>query len=288
MRMNVDLLSPNFDYLVSDSKIFEDFVYTPMPEALNEYHRRWNNRELEVKISEYLERDIPHPFVRGHRVVLDRQLCSPNFELLHFVRMTRLLDFDPMFLEYLDDKFTSNNPIKHALGKMKFQQEERGNVVGCVKRTIINFNSSSGKKINEVQTVWGESLIDFHHKLLNSEFANSKKNLYDASAWLKKGGGTAKDYYIKNTALFVRNGILFENYSLQGCELDFVRDIFLPSFVEVWKNTGNKPLIVALLPTESQNDKYWLSYPQKHLEITDSSLMGAHLSGMSHPLASSF
>jgi hypothetical protein len=40
----------------------------------------------------------------------------------------------------------------------------------------------------------------------------------------------------------------------------FTREIFLPAFIHVYEETGLKPLIVALEPTDTEDDEYWISY----------------------------
>lgn len=37
--------------------------------------------------------------------------------------------------------------------------------------------------------------------------------------------------------------------------------IFLPSVIQVYKETGLKHIIVSLTPTEKEEDHYWQSYP---------------------------
>jgi len=248
--------------LLTDTKKFNEFVYSPLSEAMKELQVRWEDKELETKLHKFLQGDFPRPLVNGFKAVLFRQLFTPNYEFRHFMSLVTTLNIKPMFLEYHDDKFTSQNPLKHSLGKIIFHQYKGKNGNTRIdSRNVIEFNINDGKRICEIQTIWGQSLIDFHHELLESIFPGSNTYLFDGSLWFHRGGKCAKEYYTRYMALFVRNGILFENFILDGDELRFVREVFLPAFIEVWKKTGKKPQIVSLLSLDTQANKYWISHP---------------------------
>lgn len=263
MKNSVNFAEINIDEITSNSEEFRNFVFTPTSDAIEELKNRWNNKTLTENVENYLNGNIPEPLVNGFKAVLFRQLFTPNFEFRHFLELINLATIDPVFWEYYDDKFTSNNPIKHALGKMRFQSEINKQTNLC--KNIIDFNACDGKKIKDLKTAWGESLIDFHHSLIESEFCNSKF-FFDASDWFHHTGENAKGYYSKYLYLFLRNGILYENFLLEGHELIFVKEVFLPAFIKVWESSGYKPLIVELLPFDSQGNDYWLSYP---IRMTD-------------------
>ena len=55
------------------------------------------------------------------------------------------------------------------------------------KITIVDFNKYNGLPIREVQTKWGEGLVDFHRNLLKSSpYYQENCIFYDASSWLKE------------------------------------------------------------------------------------------------------
>ena len=62
-------------------------------------------------------------------------------------------------------------------------------------------------------------------------------------------------------ALFIQNGILFENYLLNDEEMNFTKQIVIPAFLEIEKHFKFKPLIVRLLPSKSESELYWYWYP---------------------------
>jgi hypothetical protein len=50
--------------------------------------------------------------------MLARHIASPNYELLWFVRLARRHGFRALVLEHTSDRFSSQNPVKHALAAM--------------------------------------------------------------------------------------------------------------------------------------------------------------------------
>lgn len=257
-----DLRNSDIKELLKDQEKFRSFVYSSPAQAKCTIIKRWKDVKLQERVESFLEEDIPFPLSGGYKAVLFRQIFSPNYEFLRFIKMTDALGLEPLFLEYYDDKFTSMNPIKHCLGKLKFQDDIGQIQTSRMKsQTIIDFNGSQGKKMREINTVWKQSLVDFHHALLGSVVQDYKKHLLDASDWFYRKGGCARSYYLQYITLFVRNGICFENFILEGDELRFIEEVFLPNFIQIWKVMGVKPIFVELLPLHTQRDSHWVSYP---------------------------
>lgn len=247
----------------SQQQCFSDLVYTSFPEAKEELFRRRENKDLRDSILKYLNGDIPDPLLNGPKALLFRQLLTPNHELKKFIEIISNTGIDPLFFEYYEDKFTSCNPLKHALGKLKFCDCEKKYPNNLKTKTIIEFNKYDGKRIIDVHTIWGKNLVDFHHALVEEVYNNCSNNFFDATKWFHRAGISASKYYSKYIALFVQNAILFENFILEDPELSFVKSIFLPSFLEISNLFGCKPLIVPLLPISTQADAYWHSYPME-------------------------
>lgn len=264
MNTITDLWKLDIKELIADKETFRSFVYFSPSEAKCEIIRRWEDTELRERVEAFLEKDIPTSLVSGYKAVLFRQISSPNYEFLHFMKIINALRLEPLLLEYYDDKFTSMNPLKHCLGKLKFQQDISQHSTARIKsQTIIDFNGSQGKKIKDINTIWKQSLVDFHHKLLGSEVPDYNKYLFDASNWFYRRGGCARSYYLQYIALFIRNGICFENFVLKGDELRFIEEVFLPNFIQIWRMMGVKPIFVELLPVDAQENIHWISYPSR-------------------------
>lgn len=243
--------------LVEDREAFNALVYTDVNEAIAAFRARTH---------EELPSIAPPPAIleKGMPAAMFRQVFTPNYEIRRFLNITDALDLRPIFWEYHADKFTPNNEWKHALGKLFFYGgtgKKGGARIEALK--IIDFNESNGRPINELKTLWGQSLIEFHHELLQKCFRKTSPETFDASEWFGNNGKTAYGYYRAFISLFVKEAILFENFMLHGTEGEFTRDIFLPAFLDVWRETGRKPLIVSLEPTDIEGDRFWLCYPNE-------------------------
>lgn len=258
--------------LLDDHKAFDEFVYTDIDTAVKELHRRQQDPQLKKKVEKFFKKvGIPEPFLdpKG-RLVLFRQLATPNIEASRFLIASDSIGIEPLFLEYYKDKFTPNNYTKKYLGKLAFYAgtgKKGGHIVEYLK--IIDFNNSNGKKIEEVKTLKEQSLIDFHHSLFSLQGHShiNKEHFFDASSWFKTCGGKASSYYYFYIALMIQNGILFENFMpTDKSERDFVNKVFLKNFILIKNYFNLKPIIVALNPTEIENEEFWLCYSHLMLE----------------------
>ena len=264
----------DIEELISDREKFNAFVYTPVEEAVEELQKRNRDKSLKEKIRSLLGDAIPEPLENDIRGVLFRQVATPNYELRRFVSIIDAIGLKPLFWEYHQDKFVAKNEVKYYLGMLAFflKRGKKGGLV-CEYEKIIDFNSSNGKKLSEVKTVWDQDLISFHHSLFNTTYrVFSPEVFFDASDWLKNHGGTALDYYKNYLMLFITHGILFENVMLDSKEISFTREIFLPAFIDVMKRTGSKPIIVALEPTEIETDEFWMCHPHSSKELVNNTL----------------
>jgi len=253
--------------LVADRAAFDAFVYTPLEDAATELRRR------AASPAGRAIRTLPGRFEEGTKAVLWRNVVTPNHDVSGFLSVAGKLDLEPLFFEYHEDRFDTRNECKFHLGKLYFCRRTGKNSSLRLDRVdVIDFNASNGRKLSSVRTVWDQSLVEFHHEWFLATFPNYRSAMYDGSDWLKAQGPTAQSYYAPFLSLFVRHGILIENFMLQGKELDFTRAVFLPAFVEVIKATGLKPLIVPIEPTDTEGDKYWLCYPHETAEFVTNRL----------------
>jgi hypothetical protein len=272
--------SPNFnkeiERITSDRKIFNDFVYTSLEDALAELELRKGDQKIKRYINKTLNTGIPTSLVESGKMVFFRQLATPNYEMRRFVTIADALSdkIKPVFFEYHEDKFTDNNVWKYHLGKLPFYkgQDKHGNKISQ-KILTIDFTSNNGKRISEVKTLWGQSVIDFHHELFIKAFPHLDYGVFfDGSEWLLKNNGSAKHYYLPFLKLFLSHGILFENFMLDTKEIRFTKEIFLPAFIKIYRDTGKKPLVVALEPTEIEGDDFWMHHPHESMELVKNKL----------------
>ena len=220
----------DYNEIMFDKSLFYKTLYTSLSEALKILEERQKDKNLIKKIEKLLDGDIPEPLVGAKKNgVQFRQIATPNADCEHFISMTIPFGLQPVFFEYFDDKFTSNNDFKHSLGQLRIHDGiNKYGDFNSEKMTILDFNKYNGKKLKEVLTLKFGSLIDFHRGLFDVlGFRKDDFIFYDASKWFKNNGKKAEDYYVNFFLLFVSHGILFENFLMKGTEGDFSKKIVL-------------------------------------------------------------
>ena len=231
-------------------------VYFSLDAARAELAKRRQNGQLMKKIEADLGEQKWPIFKDRPMGVLTKYLPSPDNSLTFFIQMARYIGVTPIVLEFLGDKFVLMNEEKKGLGRLRVFSP------GGEKFTvdIVDFKLNENKKISEVMTKTGESIVDFHHNLLK-EFGCDVV-FEDSTAWLREPGKKI-DYY-KYLLNFVAHGVLFEYYTEEEeHEKIFVENVFMPNLEKIYQNYGLKPLIVKLYPEnqDEEEDFYWWSYP---------------------------
>lgn len=268
-------MSPSImvEELMSKRQSFNDFIYLPLFDALAELERRQTDLSLSTYVEKYLSKDIPDIMKEKKSAVLFRHIATPNYEIRRFMNIADTVDdygIQPLILEYLDDKFTNRNQWKYFLGRLSFYKGHDKNKTAMFEcKVIMDFNTHNMQPISSVKTLAGNSLVDFHHDLFLRHFPHMKNvGMFDMSEWLREHGGGAKAYYKTFLSLFLKHGILFENFLIDGNESVFTKEIILPALFEIHKETRVKPLIVALEPTDIESDQFWLSHPYEKTDAT--------------------
>jgi len=236
-------------------------LYIDPESAVAEIKRRWTDKGLEKRVSDYLGGDIPHVLGDGPKILLFRHLVTPDEESRIAIELAKKHDIDVVFFEYTQDRFTSLNFDKYTLVKMFFLLEKKGaGKDRVVKINVADMNSANGKTISSIATKWGESLVDFHHAVFSEVFPEYSTKLFDASRWLKTHGERAALYYDAILCLTLRNRILLEDFHDEGDEAEFSRNVMLPAFRRIEQQFGLTPLIVKLAPEDSHLDPTWWYY----------------------------
>ena len=240
-----------------------DDIYTPIGEAREEIKRRWNDLVLKKKVEEFLGYDyLPDYFFQQPHAISIEDVATPNLYCWTFIARAHKAGLEPLHFEYLDDIFVTTNHDKASIAKMHFYHglDDHGNMIGSVHRVINLDGSEEKKKIRDIKTLTGDSLADFHHKLLLKNFPDAK--IFDGTEWFKSKGGNARNYYTYVLAMAVCHGVLFENFLNYDYEAKLVSDILMPAFEEVERMFGYRPLIVSVAPTHEHLAKQWLAYPE--------------------------
>lgn len=247
---------------MSDHNIFNQVVYTPLSDALRLLEERQKDSKLVDKIRNIFIGEIPEILNHKNCAVIARQLATPNHESRAFIGLVSENNLKPIFFEYFDDKFTSNNKYKHSLGQIHIDLglDKKGDDI-VEKINIVDFNIYNGKKIKDIKTQWGESLIDFHHKAFDL-YGFSDIYFHDESNWYKQNKADSIDFVYFNFFLFfVCHGILFENFLVSSdSEGDFTKKVVLPALEKVINITGLKPLIVPIPPMDIETEDFWYSH----------------------------
>lgn len=238
-----------------------DNIYTPLAEAEKEIKRRWKDKKLAREVNKFLKKDIPSGLRKRPKAVLARHIATPNHEQMHFLKKVSVTKLTPAFLEYIDDKFSTNNPAKVHLGKITFLhgKEHNGDSIKSHKK-ILDLDCCDGARLKNITTLSDTSLVDFHHNIFRESVDDIESHIFEESGWISRNGKNPEKFYMNFLALFLRNGILFENYLDCAGEGRFTHDVVLPAIKRIEFLFGMKPLIVRLLPSESEADNYWYWY----------------------------
>lgn len=250
--------------------------YTTLEEAKVEIWRRWNDKELRKKVEEFLSGDdILKVFASKPKAVLCRDIISPDLECLRFIDSAKEIGLDPLMLEYPEDKFVNKNSDKYYLCKLSFYKgkNKNGDNITSTYR-IVDFNKAEGKKFCDINTVWGDSLVGFHHHLLEKSVPGLGDEIVDITKWFNTTRYESEYYYLYFLALFLCHGVLFENFLTNKEELEFTQKKVLPSFHKLEEMFGVRPLIVPVVPLEEETDQYWWCFPEKNEILVDSLIKG--------------
>lgn len=245
-----------------------NYLYTEPRIALWELKQRRQDGELKAAVREGLGTSadkILSKFTQP-RAVFFRQVATPTHEMLRFLKLAKHMKLKPLILEYRDDKFVSSeNRSKRALGKMPIYQFTGSDGRDMVEyETVCDFNISTGKKFKDVVCNHGEGLIPFHHRLFRAlTKLNPKTYCVDASHWFHSAGERAEHYYEELLTLFIRDGIMFENFMPLRSESAFTKSIIAPAFEKLKAKYEMEPLIVRLLPENEDTRQFWDAYPKK-------------------------
>lgn len=243
-------------------------IFVQQRHALSELMQRRTNLKLKRQITRDLDPAgrVLLSRLRRPSAILFRQVASPTQETLRFLTTVKHMGLQAFILEYSGDKFVSaGNSFKRALGKMPIYRQMATDGREIVHyRTIVDFNSYVGKPLSDVRCKNGESLIDFHHNLMQKVVKfDTNRFCLEATPWFQSSGGNALGYYEQFLMLFIRDAILFEEVLPTASEEQFARDVIIPAFTSVTEKFGLKPLIIELIPKNKSGRIYWDSYTKE-------------------------
>lgn len=234
-------------------------MYMSLEVATDAVWRRWNDAALRQKVLAFTG-GVPDVLLSEPRAVLARFIVTPNFEFCRFTEITQGMGIRPLAGEYTRDKFCSINPDKRLLGKMTFLRGGNDQGQQTASYNIVDFSKDDGRVFSSLKTLWAQEFPDFHHWLLSVQLPGL--DLFDFSEWFQLQGGHPAEFYPRFLSLFVCHGILFENFLTEGYEAGFTREIIWPALAKIEAYFGLKPLIVPVVPLETEREPYWSWYPE--------------------------
>lgn len=247
------------------SKSLPSDFYTPLSVAKEEIKKRWHDQNLKSRVESFLGDLLLDQFKNKPRAVFSRSITTPNFELERFLKLLDIIKLEPLFLEY-PSKFVAKNFEKYYLCRLKFKSKENSKNNNCALK-IVNFNKTEGHPLNQIKTNHDKNLVDFHHHLLNLKYPQLAKEIFDFTDWFDSTRYKTKFYYLYFLALFVCHGVLFDNFLWDDRqEAKFVSSKILPSFNRIKELFGVTPLIVPLLPLESEKNEEWHWYDGEYYD----------------------
>ena len=236
-------------------------IYTHLEGAIAEINNRRNNTSLIRKVEKYLGDIIPDHF-RSERPILHlaRHIATPNFETLRFIELAKPSGLPVVIGEDLKDKFVSNNSLKRSLCKMSIMKGTARNGDEIMENfTIVDFARAQGKPLCEINTIFGDTLPEFHQKLFKMVYPEGV-TIVDETQWVDHNRSeTLFEQYKKMFALFIVHGIMFEWYP--PAEESLFNNVVIPAFAFIEKEFGCRPLVCELVSEEMADDKNWESYP---------------------------
>ena len=247
---------------IQESKAVEarkaiDALYTPLEEALELLRQRRADEKLRAVVADFHRAHPPDFLPDVPCAFWTRHISTPNREFELFAATVSTTGLQPLCLEYTDDIFVARNRDKYRLCRPFFEVRP-SHFRGLPIMADFGFD---GRRLCDFRLVNGMSLPEFHHALLLRAFPSFEYHLRDYSQWFSAARQNGA-LYLHYLALFICDGILFENFiAADPEEWRFARERMLPSFAKVIETFGVKPLIVPLLPRETEHDEHWRSHP---------------------------
>jgi hypothetical protein len=244
-------------------------IYTPIEEAGDIIRKRWADKDLRSKVEEKLKGNIPEILKDGSHGLIWRQICTPDREFNRFLELNKIAGLKPICFEYIQDKFAARNFTKYALTNLPLSNglDKEGKTI-IVREKIIDFTGAEKKRMCDIETLWGENLVGFHHFFLKEMFSITEDQIFDVSEWIKTQGSTPLEHYVSFFTLATCYFVIFDDFDLLGTENNFVKEVVLPAYDMVQKNFDFKPIIVKISRVgEHQKDPFWWCYSKEAKEV---------------------
>lgn len=195
-------------------------------------------------------------------LVLARQVATPNYEFLHFLKRAEQLGRPPLVLEWSHDWFTpSINATKRALGRLPIHVgTDRQGQPRIHGRKIVSFEDPGRQRFSDLRCFDGTPFVAFHHDLVRAVAGDAVlSRAMDGTAFY--ADNAPRSHYERLFALYTCFGACADTFPLSGPEQSFTETVVLPAFESIVRRFGATPAIVRLLPAGSEMDHHWECYP---------------------------
>ena len=195
---------------------------------------------------------------------LFRQIATPSFELLWFVRRVKLLGFEPVILEHTSDRFSVHNTYKRSLISLPIVTGRgRDGRIIWNRMKIANHDEVEGQALNSIVLRNGENLVSFHHRMLGLALGNQCPSRVNLATIVSSAYLGAAQYYRDLMELLIGNFVLFEDFVVDNQTLQFFQRVVSPAFEEVVERTGFRPKVGRLIYGQRAALPLWNSYPSR-------------------------
>jgi hypothetical protein len=194
----------------------------------------------------------------SHPLVLSRHVATANFEALRFLELARACGRSPLILEWPHDWFAyAVNASKRQLAKLPIEVAGQASKVRNVRVTRF---TPDRRRLCDLSCIDGTSLVNFHHGLLAAVAGPTILNrVVNATAFYE--ADLPRSHYERLFALMTCMGVLADSYPLHGPEERFTEEVVAPAFEATVRRFGARPIVVRLLPAETECETFWEWYP---------------------------
>ena len=198
---------------------------------------------------------------------LFRQIASPNFELLWFLKKSKLLGFEPVIIEHINDRFSFHNVFKRALvSPPTVSGRGRDGRVIWSRLKILHHDVAEGAPLNSIYLSDGTSLIDYHHKSFSSIIGADCPSIIDLSELIPSAFLGAHRYYNDLLGLLLEDCVLFEDFVVDRCTEQFFSRVVKPAFESIASSSGRAPKIARLIYGSRAALPVWNFYPSSKID----------------------
>lgn len=214
---------------------------------------RQADQALQREVMKVIGKPPLETFGEKQFVAISQHVATAKWQDVRFTEAALEAGLVPIWMEYTHDSFCSANGDKNALWSLFVYSGngKRGGPKLQKYKVIEDPVPCEKKRICDITTISGESLVELHHRIRKAVFTPEiAQSVVDMSNWLTIHGGRAELYYKAYLSLFVLNGVLCEDFDefpgQRDSYVQFRERVFLPSWEWVLRTFGYTPLITRL------------------------------------------